>query len=117
MSGVKGRSGKLTTAAQKASASERGKKGMASRWGTPPAIPPSTATDPTSDDADARLGKPVTWGDELKRQQVEGERIQNRRRAVEVERAEVELTRAQDERDEARGKLLTREHHRAAGHQ
>jgi hypothetical protein len=111
MSGVKGRSGKLTTVGQKASASERGKKGMAKRWGTGNLPPVPEGLDPTADDADARLGKPVTWGDELKRQQVEGERIQNRRRQVEVQRAEVELAKAQDERDIASGRQVTKEWH------
>ena len=114
MSGVKGRSGKLTTAAQKASASERGKKGMAKRWGTGNLPPVPEGLDPTADDADARLGKPVTWGDELKRQQVRGEEIQNERREVEVERAKVELAKAQDERDLANGKRLTKDQHRTA---
>lgn len=111
MSGIKGRSGKLTTAEQKASASERGKKGMATRYGAPPALPPSTAVDPESDDPVERLGQPLTWGDELKRQQVKGEEIQNQRRAVEVQRAEVELAKAQDDRAEARKLLIPRADH------
>jgi hypothetical protein len=114
MSGIKGRSGKLTTAEQKASASERGKLGMAKRWGKTNIPPTPTGIDPSSDDPVLRLGRPVTWGDELKRQQVEGERIQNRRRQVEVDRAAVELARAQDERDTARGKLLPADEARAA---
>lgn len=107
MSGVKGRSGKLTTSKQKTSASERGKKGMAARWGTS-LLPPPTG-DPSAEDPVLRLGKPVTWGDELKRQQVEGERIQNRRREVEVQRAEVELAKAQDEHAKERGQLRSLE--------
>jgi len=114
MSGIKGRSGKLTTAAQKSSASERGKTGMAKRWGAADIPPIPVGLDPASDDPVARLGKPVTWGDELKRQQVEGERIQNRRREVEVQRSEVELAKAKDERDLARGALKTRDEFRAS---
>lgn len=113
MTGVPGRSGKVTTAEDKAVRAEAGRKGMASRYGKTN-LPPPTATDPTSDNPVERLGKPVTWGDELKRQQVEGERIQNRRREVEVQRAEVELAKAQEEHDQARGKLMTKDQHRDA---
>ncbi len=108
MTGRPGRSGKLTTAAQKASAADRARK----RWGQADIPPLPPGLDPGSDDPDVRLGKPVTWGDELKRQQVRGETIQNDRRQIEVQRAAVELARAEDERDEARGKLLTLDQHR-----
>jgi hypothetical protein len=59
------------------------------------------------------LGPPVTYGDLLKSAQVDGELLQNDRRAIEVQRAEVELARAQDERDIARGLLITQEDHLA----
>lgn len=111
MTGIKGRSGgKATTLdekAQKAKATAaREEKRNAKRPETP------HGSDPTSDDPVVRLGRPVTWSDELKRQQVVGERIQNRRREVEVQRAEVELARAQDEHALARGDLRTREQFR-----
>lgn len=118
MTGVKGRSGTRSTPEQKARASAAAKVASDARWSAGSAQPgqPGIAAmlDPESDDPDKRLGKPMSWGDELKRQQVEGEKIANRKREVEVQRAEVELARAQDERDEARGKLLTRDDHRAS---
>lgn len=58
-----------------------------------------------------KLGQPVTYGDLLKSAQVDGELLQNDRRAIEVQRAEVELARAKDERDTARGLLRTRDEH------
>lgn len=61
-----------------------------------------------------QLGDPVTYGDLLKSVQVDGELLQNERRAIEVQRAEVELAKAQDEHDKERGNLLTKEQHRAA---
>lgn len=113
MPGVIGRSGKATTLEAKLAKAEGGRKAGRGRPLNGPALPPPTG-DPTADDPVERLGKPMTWGDELKRQQVEGERIQNRRREVEVQRAEVELAKAQDERDLTNGKRLTKEQHRAA---
>jgi hypothetical protein len=107
MAGIKGRSGRVTTAEQKEA---RAAAGRASH-GLPPNPPP---LDPEADDPVARLGRPITWGDELKRAQVEGERTQNRRRQIEVERAAVELERARDEADEARGKLIPRKDLEAA---
>lgn len=107
MAGVKGRSGKLTTADQKAMASTRGRAAAAARWGSSLPPPPSPEN-AESDDPVLRLGKPLTWGDELKRQQVEGEKIANRKREVEVSRAEVELQRAKDEADQSRGRLVDR---------
>ena len=114
MTGVKGRSGKATTLEAKLAKAAGGRKAGRGRplGQSPPSLPPAGAIDPTSDDADARLGKPLTWGDELKRQQVEGERIQNRRREVEVQRAEVELNRAREEADEASGRRLSKDKHR-----
>lgn len=111
MTGIKGRSGKATTLDAKLAKAAGGAKAGRGRP-LVAALPPSTATDLASDDPVERLGKPLTWGDELKRQQVEGERIQNRRREVEVQRAEVELAKAQDERAIARGDLRTREQYR-----
>lgn len=58
-----------------------------------------------------KLGDPVTYGDLLKSVQVDGELLQNERRAIEVQRAEVELAKAQDERSIARGDLISRERH------
>jgi len=58
-----------------------------------------------------KIGDPVTYGDLLKSVQVDGEMIQNERRAIEVERAMVELGRAKDERDLAAGKQVSREWH------
>lgn len=107
MSGVIGRSGKATTLDAKLAKAAGGRKAGRGRPLNAPALPPATG-DPTADDPVARLGKPLTWGDELKRQQVEGERIQNRRREVEVKRAEVELLKSRDERDLARGALKTK---------
>lgn len=101
MVGIKGRSGgKALTPEDKA------KKMAAAAARVAQDLPPPDPAHADADDPVLRLGKPLTWGDELKRQQVEGERIQNRRRHVEVDRAAVELARAQDERDEARGKLV-----------
>jgi hypothetical protein len=108
MAGVKGRSGKATTLEAKLAKAAGGAKGGGNR-SRQPALPPSTATDLASDDPVKRLGKPLTWGDELKRQQVEGERIQNRRREVEVQRAKVELATATDKARESSGKLRTME--------
>jgi hypothetical protein len=107
MTGIKGRSGKATTLAAKQAKSAGGAKGGRGR-SSAPSLPPSTATDPLSDDPVQRLGKPLTWGDELKRAQVDGERTQNRRREVEVQRAEVELRRAREEADEASGRRVLR---------
>jgi hypothetical protein len=95
VAGIKGKSGgKATTAEEKA------KKSAASR-----------ARETRRAKALAikgKLGDPVTYGDLLKSVQVDGELTQNERRAVEVERAEVELSRARDERDLARGLLKTK---------
>lgn len=112
MTGIKGRSGKATTLEAKRAKAAGGAKGGRGR-SSAPALPPSGATDPKSDDPVKRLGKPLTWGDELKRQQVEGERIQNLRRQVEVRRAEVELATATDKANEASGKLRSLEWIRA----
>lgn len=109
MVGVKGKSGgKAKTPAEKAKKAAAGQ--LSHGKSAPPSAPtPPAATDPHADDPILRLGKPQTWGDELKRQQVEGERIQNRRREIEAKRAEVELATALDKANEARGKLWTSE--------
>jgi hypothetical protein len=127
MGGVKGRTGKAITPEQKEAKSRAGKIGMASRWGTPPdpslppplrpsasLPPPPSLEDRDSDDPIVRIGKPFTWPDELKKEQVRGEQLANEKRAIEIQKAAVELEKAKDERDIARGKLLTRDAHRQA---
>lgn len=101
MTGIKGKSGgKALTAEAKAKKAAAGASRGASQISTP--------LDPTARDPEKRLGLPVTWGDELKRRQVEGEAIQNRRREIEVQRAEVELENAKTEAQESRGRLVDR---------
>lgn len=106
MAGIKGQSGgKALTAedkAKKAAATAAREAKRREKLSAPAVL------DPRSEDPKKRLGLPLTWGDELKRRQVEGETIQNKRRQVEVSRAEVELQRAKDEAQEARGKLVER---------
>ena len=72
------------------------------------AMPPKKAT---SDDPVERLGQPVTWGDELKKQQVSGVTKENKKKDVELQMAMVGLAKAKDERDIANGKRLTRSEH------
>lgn len=134
MGGVKGRTGKAITPEQKEAKSRAGKIGMASRWGgrprpaepdaspgpsLPPPLrpsaslpPPPSLEDRDSDDPIVRIGKPFTWPDELKKEQVRGEQLANEKRAIEIQKAAVELEKAKDERDIARGRLLTRDAHR-----
>ena len=135
MSGVKGRSGKsLSPEAREAKRlggmlARRGRPLTRAEDGTPiipsPAPPerprgastlppPPSEEDRLSDDPEIRIGKPFTWPDELKKEQVKGEQLANAKRAIEIQKAEVELEKSKDERDIARGKLLSRESHRAS---
>jgi hypothetical protein len=101
MPGVKGKSGgKATTAAEKAakSAAARAREERRKQIA-------ATKTD---------IGPPVTYGDLLKSIQCDGELLQNDRRAIEVERAAVELAKARDDRDLARGAMKTRTEYREA---
>jgi len=135
MSGVKGRSGKATTPeareakrhggmlAGRGRPLPRDSDGNAVRpdAGMPPSMrppsnlpPPPSPEDRDSDDPIVRIGKPFTWPDELKKEQVRGEQLANEKRAIEIQKAAVELEKAKDERDIARGRLLTRDAHRQA---
>lgn len=90
MPGIKGRSGgKATTAEEKAKKSAAAQAREARR----------AKINATK----GKLGDPVTYGDLLKSVQVDGELLQNERRAIEVQRSEVELQRAKDEAEQARG--------------
>ena len=112
MAGVKGRSGKVTTAASKAKRSAAARK----RWGEKPApvSPPNPA--PTAlpktkgkvgrlrsiAEHDVHLGLPQSYGDALKRLQLDEQVSINKRREVELAKAKVDL-------DEHRGRLVPRD--------
>lgn len=55
------------------------------------------------------LGPPLTYGDLLKSEQVLGERTQNRRREVEVQRAEAELEEALLKLSISKGEVIPKE--------
>lgn len=108
MAGVKGRSGVATTREHKLAKAAAARK----RWGSPePGTlapgPPGKPPQPIDGDLrtiaehDAHIGRPVTWGDALKRLQLIEQDIINERREVELEGAQVDL-------DERRGRLVER---------
>jgi len=111
MSGVKGRSGRVSNLESRL----RKSNSAASSHGAPAPYPDVEAAaaamreqagDPgallTLPEHDSLLGKPQTWGDALKRLQlVEQDRI-NEKRSLEVEKAQAEL-------DLARGRMIPRE--------
>lgn len=106
--GAKGRSGRASTLAHKQAKSDAARK----RWGLPPAgsIAPGTGGKPPQEltgelrtiaEHDLHMGRPVTWGDALKRMQLVEQDIINERREVELEKSRMEF-------DAARGLLVER---------
>ena len=112
MSGQKGRTGRAITPAAKAAkaratAIREAARGL-DREARRAAMPPAKAA---ANDSVERLGQPMTWGDELKKQQVIGVTKENKKKDVELQMAMVGLAKAKDERAVANGKRLTRSAH------
>ena len=98
MSGKKGRSGRATTPEAKRARSDAARK----RWGQPPAgtYAPGAPGQPPQElvgdlrtiaEHDEHMGRPVTWGDALKRLQLVEQNIVNDRREVELDEARLKF--------------------------
>ena len=112
MSGQKGRTGRAITPEAKATkaratAVREAARGL-DREERRAAMPPEKAA---ANNSVKRLGQPMTWGDELKKQQVIGVTKENKKKDVELQMAMVGLAKAKDERAVANGKRLTRSEH------
>ena len=99
MSGKKGRSGRATTPEAKRARSDAARK----RWGQPPAgtYAPGAPGQPPQElvgdlrtiaEHDEHMGRPVTWGDALKRMQLVEQDIINERREVELDEARLKFS-------------------------
>jgi hypothetical protein len=112
MSGKKGRTGIAITPAAKATKARataiREAARHMDREERRAAMPPERVA---ASDSVERLGQPMTWGDELKKQQVVGATKENQKKDIELQMAQVALARAKDDRAAAIGKLLTRRAH------
>lgn len=105
MVGVKGRSGRPSTPEHATQKRLAGIASAAARYGSqatpkPPESPPPQLAG--IEDYDAQLGRPSTWGDAKRREEVRGELTLNQARVVDLEKAQAALA-------QLRGSLLTRD--------
>jgi hypothetical protein len=100
MSGVKGRSGKITTPAQAQRRSAAGARGASARWGAPAAIPPLPPDEEAAVGRVApKLRPPTTWREASQRQQAGVLALKRERMQIDLETAKRERIPSGDVRE------------------